>query len=268
MNILNEINIQNFKDNGVEIFAHPGSKSIGDRVFFEPPCSIKWIDIFGDFSIGAFSYAVSGYFTEVKIGRYCSFGENVQIGRGDHPINFTSTSPFFYENQKIFNLGKNFTDSDKYHQYKPTMPPDGMLLGKPKFTDIGNDVWIGHGAYIRPGIKIEDGVVIGAHSVVTKNIPAYSVVAGNPAKIVKMRFDDSIIERLLLKKWWRFAPWQLKEFKYHKVNDMLDQLDDKESSMNSFAPMFLSVKDGVLLEHSPEFISNLMVFKSSFSFIE
>ena len=76
------------------------------------------------------------------------------------------------------------------------------------------------------------------------------------------------IEKLLLIKWWRFESWQLKDFKYYQVYEMLDQLDDKESSMNPFAPMFLSVNDTNLLEHSNEFISNLTVSESSFSFMK
>ena len=74
---------------------------------------------------------------------------------------------------------------------------------------IGNDVWIGHGAYIAPGVSIGDGAVVGAHAVVSKDVPAYAVVAGNPAVIKKWRLPPGQIAAFLHHKWWRYAPWQL-----------------------------------------------------------
>lgn len=69
-------------------------------------------------------------------------------------------------------------------------------------TVIGNDVWIGHNATILPGVKIGDGAIIGAYSVVAKDIPPYAVAVGNPVKIVKYRFDEELISLLLKYKWW------------------------------------------------------------------
>jgi virginiamycin A acetyltransferase len=69
-------------------------------------------------------------------------------------------------------------------------------------TIIGNDVWIGNGATIMPGVHIGDGAIIGTKAVVTKNVEPYSVVAGNPAKLIRKRFDDQTIEFLLRLKWW------------------------------------------------------------------
>nr|WP_278850195.1 CatB-related O-acetyltransferase [Thomasclavelia spiroformis] len=77
---------------------------------------------------------------------------------------------------------------------------------------IGNDVWIGKESVIMPGVKIGDGAIIGAYSVVTKDVEPYSVVGGNPAKLIKKRFDDELIEILLKVKWWDFEPEKLVEF--------------------------------------------------------
>lgn len=77
---------------------------------------------------------------------------------------------------------------------------------------IGNDVWIGKESVIMPGVKIGDGAIIGAYSVVTKDVEPYSVVGGNPAKLIKKRFDDELIEILLKVKWWDFGPEKLVEF--------------------------------------------------------
>lgn len=76
-------------------------------------------------------------------------------------------------------------------------------------TVIGNDVWIGRESVIMPGVKIGDGSIIAAYSIVTKDIEPYSVVGGNPAKFIKKRFDDELIELLLQTRWWDFAPEKL-----------------------------------------------------------
>jgi len=91
-----------------------------------------------------------------------------------------------------------------------------------KLTVIGNDVWIGHGAFILPGIHIGDGAVIAAMSVVTKNVPPYAVVAGSPAKVVRYRFPEEQIARLIESKWWEFAPWQLKGARIDDIPEFLD----------------------------------------------
>jgi virginiamycin A acetyltransferase len=72
-------------------------------------------------------------------------------------------------------------------------------------TTIGNDVWIGHHAVIMPGIRIGDGAMIGSYSIVTKNVEPYAVVAGNPAKLIRKRYPDEVIEKLLNIRWWDWS---------------------------------------------------------------
>ena len=84
---------------------------------------------------------------------------------------------------------------DRDYDYFETLPSKGDIV-------VGNDVWFGYESLILPGVHIGDGAIIGARAVVTKDVPAYSVVAGNPARVVKMRFDDAIIQELLKIKWW------------------------------------------------------------------
>ncbi len=115
---------------------------------FEPPCNTQWIDIQYSFSMGAFSYTVSGYFFACRIGRYCSIGENVQIGRGNHPTDWLSTSPVFYLD-KLFSPGNEFIGAPDFLAYQPDL--HGVApLPTVQTVNIGNDVWIGHGAFIRP----------------------------------------------------------------------------------------------------------------------
>lgn len=137
-------------------------------------------------NVGCHSYGemfVPGAFApSVTIGKYVSIAKGVRVFTQNHPINHISTHPYFYEAK----LGLVETD---------TLTPATSI--------IGHDVWIGQNAILLPGCqKVGHGAIIGAGAVVTKNVPDYAVVAGNPAKIIKFRFDEATIEKLLTLKWW------------------------------------------------------------------
>lgn len=119
------------------------------------------------------------------VGKYCSISHNVKIGMGPHPLHFFSTSPVFYSK------ARKFVDTEKYDEIQAK-----------GYTTIGNDVFIAANSIILAGVTIGDGAVIAAGSVVTKDVPPYAVVGGNPAKIIKYRFDSDIIQRLSKSKWW------------------------------------------------------------------
>ena len=173
----------------------------------EAPSSLKWTSYQHSLELGAFSYHVSGYAFAARIGRYCSFGEDVQIGRQNHPMSWSSTSPAFYLREKLFDVGDAFNSSREFHDDDKVADGPGTHV---RTTHIQNDVWIGHGAYIAAGVTIGDGAVIAAKSVVVKDVPPFAVVAGNPAVIKKWRLDPELISPMLRCAWWRFAPWQLK----------------------------------------------------------
>jgi acetyltransferase-like isoleucine patch superfamily enzyme len=120
-----------------------------------------------------------------KIGSFVSIGSNCKIGGAGHTVEWVSTSPVFNENKD--HLPKKFSK----HKFT-------------RFTDttIGNDVWIADCVLIKAGVTIGDGAVIGMGSVVTKNVPPYEIWAGNPAKILRKRFDDYITNMLLSIRWW------------------------------------------------------------------
>lgn len=141
-----------------------------------------------DFNIGG---------TMVEVGRYCSFASGVNYYGANHPYHFFSTSPYFYN--KAF--GNDVEDIERFN------------------LTIGNDVWVGAGTIITCGCKsIGNGAVIGAGSVVTKDVPAYSIVAGVPARIIKKRFDDETIQLLEESQWFNFSPSQLMMFYQYRDN--------------------------------------------------
>lgn len=137
-------------------------------------------------SMGKYSFC--GYNCEiinVEIGSYCSIANNVIIGGAMHPMDWVSMSPVFYE-------GRDSVEK-KFATFK--RPDD-------KITKIGADVWIGNYALIKQGVEIGTGAVIGMGSVVTKDVGPYEIWAGNPARLIRKRFDDQKIDQLLTSKWW------------------------------------------------------------------
>jgi len=131
----------------------------------------------------------------LSIGRYCSIAPNVKILLNGHNSRHTSTYPFFSL------LADTQDESPKLSD------PHSYSKGGVK---IGNDVWVGIGAIICDGVSIGDGAIIGAGCVVRENIPDYSIAYGNPAKVVRMRFPDNAIGKLLELKWWNYDDNRIK----------------------------------------------------------
>lgn len=154
----------------------------------------------------------------LTIGKFCSFARGVCFYSRNHPYWNPSTSPLFYN--------ANFADGVK---------EDTVPYGK---LTIGNDVWVGQYAVILPSCKnIGDGAVIGAGAVVTKDVPPYAIVGGNPAKIIKYRFDEETIAKLEKLRWW---DWDIDYLKKHAVEfqniDCLFALSEKFSKNDTIEP--------------------------------
>ena len=120
------------------------------------------------------------------IGKFCSIAAEVRfiMNGGNHPVDRLSTYPF-----AIF--GHGWEDGPA----PPRRPSKGD-------TRVGHDVWIGHGATIMPGVNIGNGAVVGTAAVVTRDVPPYAIVGGNPARIIRMRFDAATVDRLQAIQWW------------------------------------------------------------------
>lgn len=163
-------------------------------------------------SIGKYTYIVSGrIYADTRIGRYCSIAENAIIGPSDHPIDWLSTSPLCYGG--IFSLKNKFI---KYHKNeKPTV--------------IGNDVWLGANVFIKRGVEIGDGAIIAAGSVVVKDVPPYAIVGGNPAKIIRYRFENEIVLLLLDLKWWALDEDMLKELQYDDILSCISKIQTRKN---------------------------------------
>ena len=96
--------------------------------------------------------------------------------------------------------------------------------------------------YIRNGVTIGDGAVIGARSVVTKDIPAYAIAVGVPDRVMRYRFSESIIQQLLDLQWWRHAPWQLRDLDFPNVNESIEKLASlREEGLQDYKPNTLTL---------------------------
>ncbi|MBF9233507.1 CatB-related O-acetyltransferase [Microvirga sp. BT350] len=182
-------------------------------------------------SMGAYSYlAPHAGVAHAAIGRYCSIGDAVLIRGSAHPTEWLTSHPCSYQN-----IYSRFVD------YQPPF----SFKGYGKVTEIGNDVWVGMRAIILPGVKIGNGAIIGAGAVVSKDVPDYAVVVGNPARIVKYRFDEATIERLLRVRWWQFdLPKMLERKADLPLNNpmaMLDLMEREDGVLEPLKPMLRQI---------------------------
>ncbi|HEY0218852.1 MAG TPA: CatB-related O-acetyltransferase [Afipia sp.] len=223
-------------DLGINDFKH-----VRGRI--EAPTQISGTKLRHDFSFGAFSYVTGGFLFHTHIGRYCSLSNGLHIGQEGHPVDWLSTNPFQYQ-RSPFLLGPDFEDRNLFEQDVKRIDQrlSRSLRGKSGKTIIGNDVWIAHGVYIKNGVTIGDGAVIGARSVVTSDIPPYSVAFGSPARIKRMRFSENIIDRLTRSKWWEFAPWQLRGVTFDQIDKAIDEIDElRLAGTEIYSPQFVEI---------------------------
>lgn len=129
-----------------------------------------------------------------KIGAYTSISYGVTIGPPEHDYRKTTAHPFIYDPFFGISTDENCLRNDKFD----------------KSIEIGNDVWIGANATILRGVHIGDGAVIGANALVNKDVPPYAIVVGCPAQVIKYRFEDNVIERLLDLQWWNWSDEKIK----------------------------------------------------------
>lgn len=166
-------------------------------VTIEHPVSLRNARFHGPCTVGAFTYFNgSADVFHAVIGRYCSIAPDVVIGPGEHPLDHLSTHPF-----AVGGGGNRFKKIKAYRDIRVT----GISAAKHQPTIIGSDVWIGTRAYIAQGVTLGHGCVIAAGAVVTKDVPPYTIVGGVPARIIRRRFSESLVQRLMGLTWWEYS---------------------------------------------------------------
>lgn len=165
-------------------------------------------------TIGAWSYVQPGATMggTVSIGRYCSIASDFRAVLPSHPTDWLSTSTAQYSRR----------------QFGFWMPEDVPVLRRdqPKpSASIGNDVWIGGNVTVLKGVSIGDGAIVGTGSVVTRDVPPYSIVGGVPAKIIRMRFEPEMVQRMQRVRWWQYDRNAMGSVPFDHPNAALDEIE-------------------------------------------
>jgi phosphonate metabolism protein (transferase hexapeptide repeat family) len=196
--------------------AQPAREMLGERPFIHPSCRIRNSRVGAWTALGEHSFLVDSVFGDysytagnvqiiyAEVGKYCSIANSVRINPGNHP-QWRVTQHHMTYRRRQYGLGE--ADDAEFFKWRAAHA-----------CTIGHDVWIGHGAVIMPGVSIGTGAIVGSGAVVTKDIGPYQVAVGVAAKVIKQRFPDHVIEKLLETRWWDWDRATLEE----RFEDLLD----------------------------------------------
>lgn len=214
--------------------------TVGHLGLVEMPVMLRGCRIFSCEYIGAYSYALKDVAIKnvTSIGKFCTIAENAVLWNANHSVDNISAHPLFSANYLSWldpfyhSLRDEGMDTDKMVKWCEEMKNAHIAEPRKKQTlIIGNDVWIGNGAKVLQGVTVGDGAIIGAGAIVTKDVPPYAIVAGNPAKIIRYRFEKDIIERLLEIKWWNYGPKLMMGLDIkNPTHNVLDELEVRIAS--------------------------------------
>ena len=179
-------------------------------------CEVGARTILLDVAMGDYSYVVNdSQITYTTIGKFCSIAAMTRINPGNHPMHRATQAHFTYRASAYF---EGESDEAAFFDWR-----------KSHRVHIGHDVWIGHGAIVLPGRSIGTGAVIAAGAIVTKDVPAYTIVAGNPARPIKRRFSEQVADRLARLAWWDWDHEALRralpDFRTLGIEDFLDKYE-------------------------------------------
>lgn len=194
-------------------------------------------------NMGAFSYSHSALHPRMTVGRFCSIARGLEILDFSHPIDRLSSSVGFFVPEGTLNptplpkaIGQTFRTNG---------PVPGELfdpLRASHYPVLGNDVWIGQNVTLAMGITVGTGSIIAANSLVTRDVPPYSIVAGLPARVIRKRFPDELATNLLESRWWEFDYTQLRELDFNFPEKVVNQIQSGNLS-NAHYPA-ISIQGG------------------------
>lgn len=192
----------------------PGAKIIRSKIR-GPLYMNRYAQIGPEVTVGKYSgMNEHTYIARAEMGAFCAIGARTAINPFNHPVDWLSIHEFQYH-------PTSYDWVDEYKSMERLARTPAMF----KTVKIGNDVWMGHNVNVLSGINVGDGAVIAAGSVVTKDVPAYAVVAGVPATIKRYRFSDEIIARLLRSRWWDLELVQLSGLPFNDIERCIEAIE-------------------------------------------
>jgi len=177
--------------------------------------------------MGDYSYVVNdSQVIYATIGKFCSIAAMTRINPGNHPMHRATQAHFTYRSSAYFPGEADDTEFFTWRRSHRVM--------------IGHDVWIGHGAIVLPGRSLGTGAVVAAGAIVTKDVPAYTIVAGNPARVIRRRFPELTADKLMQLAWWDWDHQRLRvalpDFRTLPVEDFLAKYEDLPAAGCSLQP--------------------------------
>lgn len=174
--------------------------TLGPYTWIGPNCSIV------ESTVGDYSYTAGDVqIIYAEVGKFCSIASHVRLNPGNHPMERVTQHHMTYRRHQY---GFGETDDAAFFDWR-----------RAHQVTVGHDVWIGHGALLMPGVSVGHGAVIGAGAVVTKDVPAYSIAVGVPARPLRPRFPAAVAEKLLSIAWWDW-PRELLEERFDELNHL------------------------------------------------
>lgn len=207
----------------------------------ETPTSILSTVAAGSFlEVGAFCNLSGGAINNVRVGRYCSIASGVVIGPHEHPTDWLTTSRIAY-----------YPQVNGWDDLMASAEPRPRPARRPAFADscpvttLGPDVWIGQGAFVKAGVAIGAGAIIGARSTVLRDVPPYAIVVGTPGRVLRPRFQEAVVARLLACEWWRYSLYDLFDAPFDRIEEALDVIEARvsEGSVQPFEGRWLTPAD-------------------------
>lgn len=222
--------------NGISVQGNVVIANKSQECVIETPCYIGNGSIINSGRIGAFGYFSGScrLHSVQQIGRFCMINQQVVAGFAARATSSISAHSVFSE--PVLEWADAFYTMESRQRRNIHELQKKKELFRKKEVTIGNDVWIGHAAQIMAGVSVADGAIIGAGSIVTKDVPAYCIAAGNPARVIRYRFEEEIIQMLLKLKWWKYGPDIWKGIDITDPAEAVKRLEEKVRTAREYRP--------------------------------
>ena len=201
----------------------PADRRAHTDLTVELPCTLAVGSVGRNLAIGAYTEVagqVGSSIANARIGRFCSLANRVTIAPDEHPTDYLSSSMVQYV--------PNVHEWDSFLEAagQPRQAPVVAFAQRGR-TILGHDVRVGSNVFIRQGVRVGDGAILTAGSVVVADVPPYTVVGGVPARVIRDRFSEDIVERLLALRWWNHDVLAVPELRFDRIEDAVSLLEDK-----------------------------------------